>query len=198
MSYLVGVNESDEGPPIIGHESLNDQNLDDVIRAVTSGDSRSPGLRELYPDEPKRSHEFDEVDRLALGRIGKEREPAPSLAALRTFWERAVFLRLSPNRLASASSAFRPSSDPLLDEEGRTLPALLHSLTKAQRKGLVEQLAELLPNIAGIDVEKPSSKRDEAISFSLLEKHAVGQGGKGRYPIPAPMLSEGTRRVRVH
>jgi predicted ATPase len=195
MTYALKVNESDDGLPIIASESLVDRKLDQLIETKVAGDSSSPGERELYPNQPARRNVFDERDRLALSRIGKERNTDPSLLGLRTFWERAVFLRLSPNRLAGESSAFRPSSEPLLDEEGRTLPALLHSLTKKQRKELVVQLGGLLPNIQGLHVDAPASKRDEPIGFALLEKHATGQGGKGRYRIPAPMLSEGTRRL---
>jgi predicted ATPase len=194
LSYELRVDETREGAPSVHSERLH-QGRREYIATRREGTFQSAGERALFPNDKKLRRTFDEPDRLALGRIGREHGTRPRLKGLQTFWERAVFLRLSPNRLAGQSSAYRPSNEPLLDEEGRTLPALLASLKPRQRDALVEQLGELLPNIQGLVVDKSTGKRDDPIGFSLLEKHPTGHAGLGRYPIPAPLLSEGTRRL---
>ncbi len=88
-----------------------------------------------------------EPDRLALGLLSSTKFARldPALGFLEGFWSRAVFLRLSPNRLALGSLATRKSFEPLLDEEGQSLPALLNELTSEQRADLVEAVREILP-----------------------------------------------------
>lgn len=114
----------------------------------------------------------------------------------REFWERAVFLRLSPNKLALGSPAKRLSYEPLLDEEGQMLPALLNELDADQREALVEAVKEILTGIEGIEVSEASGGRDVSVHYSLLERMPYqGPTGMSSFPIPAWMLSEGTRRI---
>ncbi len=118
------------------------------------------------------------------------------LELIEDFWANAVFLRLSPNRLANGSSATRKSFAPLLDEEGQTLPALLHELTKDQRRELAEQLEEIMPGIRGVELSKSNTDRDTKVHYNLLERMPYkGRTGRSQFPIPAWMLSEGTRRI---
>jgi predicted ATPase len=139
-----------------------------------------------------------ESDRLALGLIGSASvgAPTPDLSFLGEFWARAVFLRLSPNRLAYGSLATRKSFEPLLDEEGQNLPALLNELSDDQRKDLVQAVSEILPGIRGVEVSSAERGRDTRVNYSLLERMPYrGRAGSGEFRIPSWMLSEGTRRI---
>ena len=140
---------------------------------------------------------FSDPERLALGQLGAVlRRHAPPLAFLESFWARAVFLRLNPNRLAKGSLGTRKSFDPLLDEEGQNLPALLNELTPEQRSELVMMLQEILPGIRGVEVSRSDARRDTQINYKLLEHMPYrGRAGRSQFPIPSWMLSEGTRRI---
>ncbi len=136
-------------------------------------------------------------DRLALARVPEEAEPTDDgVGFLPGFWERSVFLRLSPNRLAHGSPATRKSFEPILDEEGQTLPALLNELDDEERRDLVEAIGDILPGIKEVEVSRAELGRDTRVHYSLLEQMPYrGRAGKKRFPIPAWMLSEGTRRI---
>lgn len=141
---------------------------------------------------------FDDPDRLALARgwirRGSSRRDNP-LAAFADFWQRAVFLRLSPNRLAEGSSVSRRSFDPLLDEEGHNLPALLNELSDEQREQLVVAVSGVMKDIVSVDV-RTTGPRDQRAFYSLSEHMPYrGRAGRSKFPIPAWMLSEGTRRI---
>lgn len=138
-----------------------------------------------------------EPDRLVLGLLGGDLgQLDPALEFLESFWSRAVFLRLSPNRLALGSLATRKSFEPLLDEEGQTLPALLNELNPDQKLNLVENLREVLPGIRGVEVSRAELGRDTRVNYSLLERMPYkGRSGRRQFRIPAWMLSEGTRRI---
>jgi predicted ATPase len=120
----------------------------------------------------------------------------PAFLPLESFWSRCVFLRLSTNRLSQGSLATRKSFEPLLDEEGENLPALLNELTPEQRVGLVTSIQDILEGIRGVEVSSAETGRDTRVNYSLLERMPY-QGRKGRrqFRIPAWMLSEGTRRI---
>ena len=139
-----------------------------------------------------------EPDRLAIGLLGSmgANGAEPALAFLHDFWSRAVFLRLSPNRLAQGSLATRKSFEPLLDEEGQTLPALLNELDSEAREELVEYLRDVLPGIRDVEVSKAELGRDTRVNYNLRERMPYqGRAGRKQFPIPAWMLSEGTRRI---
>ena len=119
--------------------------------------STANGLRFVVPSGQEEAYRFADPDRLALsvaanstkGRI----EPRHRyLDALRSFWKRAVFLRLSPLRIAQGSHPLRKAFDPLLDQEGRLLPALLGEFRSSQIEKLVQAIQKALPGIRGVEV----------------------------------------------
>jgi len=138
-----------------------------------------------------------EPDRLALGLLGSTKSSGSITAvALREWWMNAVFLRLSPSKLAESSLAQRRSFDPMLDEEGHTLPALLSELTDLEREKLVLAIQEVLPGMRDVQVSTEGSERNQRANYSLLERMPYrGRAGRYQFPIPAWMLSEGTRRL---
>lgn len=135
---------------------------------------------------------YDEPDVLAMRHAMENHELG--LGPLSAFWSRAVFLRLSPSRLADGSSAIRKSFEPILDEEGQTLPALLYELTSEQLEELAQQIEAILPGIRGVHMEQAELIRDTKIYYGLLEE-LPSKAGSAKHPIPAWMLSEGTRRI---
>jgi len=130
-------------------------------------------------------------ERLSLGQLQRHQT-----GFLRDFWQRAVFLRLSPKRLTEGSRPVRLSSDPLLDEEGLLLPALLKELSPDQREELTAMLTAVLSDIRGIDLKEQESGREARINYALRELMPYrGRGGRSEFSVPAWMLSEGTRRI---
>lgn len=138
-----------------------------------------------------------EPDRLALGLLGSVKSAGDVAGAtLQDWWANAVFLRLSPSRLAESALAQRRSFDPLLDEEGHALPALLNELTDNEREDLVRAIQEVLPGMRDVQVSTEGSERNQRANYSLLERMPYrGRAGRFQFPIPAWMLSEGTRRL---
>lgn len=133
------------------------------------------------------------TDRLSLSRPPAS---AQNAASLRAFWKNAVFLRLSPVGLAQGSLARRSTTDPLLDEEGRNLPALLNELTFEQKRELVHLVTSVLNDIEDVTVSGSSTGRNETVHYVLHERMPYqGRTGRTLFPIPAWMLSEGTRRI---
>jgi predicted ATPase len=203
-TYEVRVNESEDGRPLIHSEQLRVSRRSqlhdaDVIVTEAEGTRIAPGRRILLPDDRERRRIFDEPDRLALSRLSGGTDGGPgthaALEGIRAFWDRAVFLRLSPQRIAQGSPPKRRSFDPLLDEEGRSLPALLNELTTPQKIALVKSINVALPDVRSIAVSETHSSREQDVYWSIREKMPTGYAGKGSYEIPASMLSEGTRRL---
>ena len=162
--------------------------------------STANGLRFVVPSGQQEVYRFADPDRLALSVAASSTkgpiEPRHRyLDALRNFWKRAVFLRLSPLRIAEGSHPLRNAVDPLLDQEGRLLPALLREFSPLQIEKLVQAIQKALPGIRGVDARPPQASRQES-SFALLEQMpSQGRSGASPFPIPAWMLSEGTRRI---
>ncbi|MBZ8142360.1 recombinase RecF [Rubrivivax gelatinosus] len=137
--------------------------------------------------------EPESSDRLTLSRPPSA---AKNATLLKAFWKNAVFLRLSPAGLAEGSLARRSTTDPLLDEQGRNLPALLNELTIAQKQDLVQLVKSVLNDIENITVSGNTKGRNETVHYELHERMPYqGRTGKTLFPIPAWMLSEGTRRI---
>ena len=210
VSYKLKVRESDDGatPAVMSEELTVEEEGRDPVALVSS--ANGPGHRwidlgDAGTGEPRGGRTlFAEPDRLALARAGAsagdpdgwESSPARFLGHLQDFWDRAVFLRLSPNRLSRGSRAKRRSFEPLLDEEGQNLPALLTELDQNQTKNLIAALRRILPDIRDVEVSKPTSGRDERVFYSLWERMPYrGRTGRYQLPVPAWMLSEGTRRI---
>ena len=149
-------------------------------------------------DDSNTQFPMREPDRLALSRITGQVDSSLTIspAFLHSFWSNAVFLRLSPNRLAMGSPSTRKSFEPILDEEGQMLPSLLNELNVRQRKELVTNLREILSGMRGVKVTGAEIGRDSRVHYQLLEQMPYkGRAGKGLFEIPAWMLSEGTRRI---
>jgi predicted ATPase len=195
VRYRVKVEER-EGAPFIAEEDLSTLKEGGRIfkRFLVT---ETPGERVFVNGEPNRVKLSVRVpDRLALVLLGSVEPELRDLVFLDEFWSRAVFLRLSPNRLAAGSPATRRSFDPLLDEEGQSLPALLNELTEDQKAGLVEAIQEILPGIRDVEVSRADLGRDIRVNYSLWERMPYrGRAGQSQFPIPSWMLSEGTRRV---
>ena len=174
---------------------------------ITIGDQRfGPFGRAIPGAEPGAStrgngggsRPFVEPDRLTFGRMRGDPDTIDGrlLNTLVSFWSRAVFLRLSPNRLTRGSAMTRASYEPMLDEEGQTLPALLAELDDEQRAGLVEDISAMLPDIKNVSVIESGFGSDKQVNYTLSERMPyVGRSGKSTFPIPSWMLSEGTRRI---
>lgn len=189
--------DGDEGVPRVSEEEL--ALLDVRGRRSRQYIATKNGERWVQPDGDATSparFPVPEPDRLALVRAAESPHSMESPRGLGPFWQRAVFLRLSPNRLAFGSPATRKSFEPLLDEEGQTLPALLNELDRDQRIELIRNVQEILPRVRGVDVSKAEGGRDTRVHYSLLERMPYrGRAGLKEFPIPAWMLSEGTRRI---
>jgi predicted ATPase len=199
LRYQVRVEEAD-GTPFIAQEELVTLRASGRVQDVYLS-TKEPGVRFINASLGTGNGSqvtFREPDRLALSLLGSigGKELEPLAAFLDRFWSRAVFLRLSPNRLAYGSLATRRSFEPLLDEEGQTLPALLNELTQEQRRELVLTMQDILPGIQGVQVSRAELGRDTRVNYSLLEQMPYqGRKGRSRFPIPSWMLSEGTRRI---
>jgi predicted ATPase len=188
LRYRVSVGDDGHGTPIIRTEELvqigSAKHRSALISTTKAGQRRVHTEGATLP--------VSDSDRLALAVLGT----ANGVGSLAQFWSRAVFLRLSPSRLAFGSPAKRRSFEPLLDEEGQTLPALLSELSKRQRSALVDAVRELLPGIEDVSVSRAALGHDTRVNYALLEKMPyVGRKGQSRFKIPAWMLSEGTRRI---
>jgi predicted ATPase len=189
LRYHVKVEADHDAAPRIVEETLTEYSgeraLRDLIRTKAKG-------RELVQGGVT----VREPDRLALGLLGSVEAADDVGAQLRDWWARAVFLRLSPSRLAEAALANRRSFDPLLDEEGHNLAALLNELTAEQRAELVRAIQAVLPGMRDVEVSTEGSERSQRANYALLERMPYrGRTGKYQVPIPAWMLSEGTRRL---
>ena len=204
LRYEVAVGE-DSGVPVIRRESLTEilsaRRSIDWIRTTSEG-VRAVKVRGGGAGSGSVADgaeiEFAESDRLALGlsAMSGATSSGVDISALTKFWSRAVFLRLSPSRLADGSPVRRKSFEPILDEEGQNLPALLNELSNDQREELVAELQQILPGIRGVDIVKGTEGRDSKVYYSLKELMPYrGRSGKFLVPIPAWMLSEGTRRI---
>jgi AAA domain, putative AbiEii toxin, Type IV TA system len=194
VQYVVRVEDHD-GNPFVANENLITLTEGGRTEHVFVS-TRDSAHRVLFP-ESGGELEFQEPDRLSLAWVAGAGPTSDSpISFLPDFWERAVFLRLSPNRLAYGSPAKRKSFEPLLDEEGQTLPALLNELDEDQRRELVQNLRQVISGMRDIEVSKAEIGRDTRVHYSLLERMPYrGRSGRYQFPIPAWMLSEGTRRV---
>jgi predicted ATPase len=174
--YSVRVRESSERLPVIERELLDRSTANGFRHLI---DTKKDGLRVVSPT-PRSSVVFEDSDQLALSfasRIADSRRAvrASDLAPINDFWSRAVFLRLSPSRLAQTSAPQRKPSAPLLDEEGHQLPALLNELTDAQRIRMVRQIESVLADFKEVAVSEPGSARDEQVFYSLIEEMPSGK-----------------------
>ena len=120
-------------------------------------------------------------------------DPAADTAGahLKTFLERAVFLRLSPRAISNFSTSEIEPSTRLLDDQGEGLARLLTELDPETLEILIEKLSFIIQSAAGLDAHTPVGPADRRY-FSFREG---GRDGGLPLEIPAWVLSEGTRRV---
>lgn len=186
-TYTVKVGASDGGTAVVEHEELSTGRTKGTHYAIR--DAARPHTREVFTSGGWLPVEAPE--RLALNQL-----PRHDDGFLHDFWQRAVFLRLSPKRLTVGSPPRRRSFDPLLDEEGELLPALLSELSEEQRGELTRLLTVSLSDIRGIDLRAQEAGRETRINYSLRELMPYrGRGGLSEFSVPSWMLSEGTRRI---
>lgn len=122
-------------------------------------------------------------------------ESSRILTSLSHYWRDAVFLEMIPTALSTGARLDRRSWEPILDESGRLLPALLAEVLRdpERKTELLRQIQDILPWTRDLEVSTPPS-RDIAASYTLHEQ--IGTSSDGSVvPIPAWMLSEGTRRL---
>lgn len=198
LRYRLKVANQDDTPVIIEEDLATLQDSGRVSRQFIRSPREGERLVNTGGQLVGSTLSVREPDRLALGVLGATETAMtePWLAFLADYWARAVFLRLSPNRLANGSPARRKSFEPLLDEEGQSLPALLSELDTAQRVELIRNLRDVLPGIRGVQVSSAENGRDTRVNYSLQEQMPYrGRAGRSQFSIPAWMLSEGTRRI---
>jgi predicted ATPase len=100
----------------------------------------------------------------------------------------AVFLRLSPTRLAQTSRLDRLPRDPILAEDGANLPALLMDLSSEQLDELAARVREVIEGARAVAIRR----QGEEGTFTVAEQM---KGGMATHEIPSWLLSEGTRRL---
>ena len=135
----------------------------------------------LSPDRPA----------LPLGPIDADDFPENPIPIVRVFFRDAVFLRLAPKSLSTPTRTTRSSDEPILDEEGARLAALLRELTPEQLAEVIEQLKQILPDVREVGLSDTGSL-DLPIHYHLTEEMP---GLDKPASLPAWMLSEGTRRL---
>jgi predicted ATPase len=195
VDYSLEITEGPERTPVIKSEVLTlslQGNPQGIITTTRKGERRllaSDGT-ELTP--------FTFRDRLVLGTAYSREGTDPigsHLAALREFWSRAVFLRLSPNEMSKPASSSRASYEPILDESGRGLPALLRGMKPRQLLEVINAISRVLPDFNAVEVSGPNLPQGD-IYYSLGETMpSPGARGRKERFLPAWMLSEGTRRI---
>jgi predicted ATPase len=177
--------------------ALDKKTLNYEIRVEEDDDHTTPRIAtEELSTEKKKGRTVVLSGPESSDRLSLQRATGSPAENLQEFWRYAVFLRLSPNRMAEGSLSRRTSTAPLLDEEGQNLPALLNELNNEQRANLIDAVKSVLPHMEDVTVSKPSAGRSERVHYSLHERmpeQGIEEGSS--VPIPAWMLSEGTRRL---
>jgi len=212
--YEIRVGTDPDGQlPQIKHEKLIAKSRDyetELIRTIAdrrqyrviAGSSPTPTVTEVR--ERKRDRELEILapteikdswrgvtnpDRLALAELDPIDNRAGAL--LKRFLERAVFLRLNPHAIASFAPARSKPSPRLLDEEGAGLAELLARLDSDTLSVLIEKISFIIHGAANLETHLPQSPGDRRY-FTLHEARSY-EGSL--LPVPAWVLSEGTRRV---
>lgn len=130
------------------------------------------------------------VDRDTLGLKFARDIGTNGAAELAEFFERAVFLRLSPAQLATPSGTSGKRSRRLLAEDGSGLPDLIASLDAESRKRVAVQLSKLISGVTGLGLHRSPGRR-----WLSLRERMKWRGGNRVVRVPADLWSEGTRRI---
>jgi predicted ATPase len=126
-------------------------------------------------------------DELALP---STKERVPGAGDLAEFIEGAVFLRLSPTALATPVSRRGRLRGPILAEDGSDLALLIEKLPAASRKRVIQRMKAIFPSVEDIGIREAGADR-----YFVVDERMKSRGGTRPYPIPAGLLSEGTRRI---
>jgi predicted ATPase len=171
---------------------------DGVVQSETCYEGRTRGAKQtIWSRKGRRGPAVRTVADGSVVRVGDQLALAvasgPRAAGAEQLgeWLRsAVFLRLSPTRMAQTSRLDRPPSSPILEEDGGNLPALLRDLTAAQLGEVVARVREVIDGARALAIRY----QGEEGTFTLAEQ-MTSRGGMATYEIPAWLLSEGTRRI---
>lgn len=172
-------------PPIVEHEECvagRTRRAQWIIRSRKG--EKGPAVRSIHQGHPLR-----DGDALALSRLDARSQPR-AVTAFYEFIRTAVFLRLSPQAIAEYSAKTPRARGPKLDEAGHRLVALISSMNQSQRTRLMRRVQQVLESVTGVRVNERGDQGQ-----LLLRERMVSRGGRGEFDIPAPLLSEGTRRI---
>jgi predicted ATPase len=106
------------------------------------------------------------------------------------FLSRMVFLRLAPTAIAAPSRPEGKTWQPLLSEDGRDLATLLLHLSPSALDRVVAHLKKVFPGVSRVDARSLGREH----RFAIRER-MTARGGSNVFSIPAPLLSEGMRRL---
>lgn len=129
------------------------------------------------------------ADRLGLAEVDDD---AKGVGELRSVFDRAAFLRLSPVALARRDLPRKLPGAPLLDEEGRLTAQLFARLPGAAQKLVSERVGRMLPGVVELGVSEDDRS---GVRYFFSKERMKAQGGKKKFHIPSWLLSEGTRRL---
>jgi predicted ATPase len=172
-------------PPIVEDEECvvgRTRSSQWIIRSRKGG--TGPAVRSIHQGHPLR-----DGDVLALSRLDARQQPH-AVNAFYQFIRTAVFLRLSPQSIAEYSTKSQRARGPKLDETGRRLVALISSMTQPQRERLTSRVQEVLETVTDVKVKERGDQGQ-----LILRERMRSQGGRRQFDIPAPLLSEGARRL---
>ncbi len=127
-------------------------------------------------------------DALALAQVSGIR--AQGAERLLRYMRDSVFLRLSPTAMARRGRLSPRARGPLLDEEGGNLVSLLHRMTQAQGEWVASQISSIIRGVEAVEVVPQGE-----LGYFATHERMRSRGGNKVFPIPAWLLSEGTRRL---
>lgn len=200
FEYSAGITaESDasDAAPVVWGEILS--LLGTAKPGATPISMGAKGGRQISWGHGAKAVPFRNPKRLAMAEIASATDDIRdevALSSLADWFRRSVFLRLSPAQIGAGTPMRRTPGAPLLDEQGGLLPLLLSELTAQQRTLLMQDVQSSLPDMLDVAVVTSGEARDRSGMFGMVERMPyVGRKGEGEFPIPAWMLSEGTRRI---
>jgi predicted ATPase len=186
LSYQLRVDEGVSGHPALTRETCIVGRTSGAIPIVRS----KKGLRGRVVRSLAGGTRLTDSDTLAVTLLGSSRGSSTGKSFV-TFLRGAVVLRLSPTALAESASLKTRIRGPVLDEEGRRLPALLTLMSRPERQRLIDHLHGVLGDeYTGVGVRATG---DEGRIF--VNEHMRSRGGRKTYELPSQILSEGTRRL---
>ncbi len=172
--------------PVVRDEELKVGRTRAQTRAIwtTSGpDGRARNFKNANP----------ELDPDALALASAPNRAGRPVQSLGHFLRRMVVLRLSPTAMTTTGPLEWRARGPMLDEEGRQLPALLNSLNAEQRAWVRAKVAAAVGDIRNVKVVGSAPGRGYVAAVERMKW--PGRSGAAEHTIPSWLLSEGTRRI---